>query len=119
MEIIEHASQNKTPTPKFYFFIWNSKVTLVTSPALTSTAWVALPRVSCQTSRVYLPTGTLSNLNAPSDCVTSKNGLSVTTTQPFIQPCTSQRSAMISALAKVSLTSLRYFGCARLNGELI
>src|SRR5207249_3076529 len=66
-----------------YFFI--SKLTFATWPALTSTSFVCLPRVSCHTSTVCLPAGTLSIFAAPPASVTAKNGVGRTATHPSIQ----------------------------------
>src|SRR5574341_50839 len=47
------------------YFLLISMVILVSSPALTATVFVIFPKVSCQTSMVWLPGATSLILNAP------------------------------------------------------
>src|SRR5204863_2071942 len=89
-------------------------LTFATCPALTSTSFVCLPSVSCQTSTVCLPAGTFSILAAPLASETAKNGVGRTATQPSIQLCTSQVSLMISGFSNFSIITFLNFGCALL-----
>ena len=85
---------------------------------MTSTSFVCLPSVSCQTSTVCLPAGTFSILVTPLPSVTPKNGCGMTATQPSIQLCTSQVSLMISGFSNFSDITFLNFGCALLMDGL-
>ena len=74
--------------PADYFFTI-STVTFVVAPGFTSTSFVALPSVSCHTSIVCLPAGTLLILATPLVSVTPKYGCGITAIQPSIQLWTS------------------------------
>ena len=53
-------------------YFWRiSAVTVVTASSLTVTSCVTVPRLSCQSWRVYLPGGTLPSTNSPWSFVTA------------------------------------------------
>src|SRR5204863_10139455 len=96
---VEHAGLSASPAGYFFTI---SIVTFVVAPGLTSTSFMALPSVSCQTSMVCLPAGAFSILATPFASVTPKNGCGITATQPSIQLCTSQVTLTNSGFSNFS-----------------
>src|SRR3990172_1599846 len=101
------------PGPRaLYFFI--SIAARTVWPALTSTSFVCLPSVSCQTSSVYLPGGTFSIRVVPLASVTPKNGFGITAIQPSIQLWTSHVTLTNSGFSNFSVMTFLNFGWALL-----
>src|SRR6266481_8092440 len=87
------------------------KFTLAGLPASTVTSCVLVPYFSCQDSTVYLPAGTLSILNEPSDPLTACRPFLEMPMYPRIHGCTSHfHRIMPSSLATYSIGGVFSFG---------